>query len=441
MKKLLLLLCLLPLTMRGANPTYTSFDPTVFGSNNLSLSLTNGFRATNENHVGTAKFNNGTIQDVNTVEALEYAMDNGAGAILMGDGNGGFDFGFGASLGVLDANGNLYVAGQITTSLLAVTNTGDNSVGYIGAQGGGTLLLNTPLVKAGTALEVDGTSYFSGNVTNAGTAYFVPSGPYFISDGGSGDFAISGPGGNFLDLNADGSFAMGPLGTFGTAPDGAITLIGGSSEFNADNSFSLGNAIAADSAGNVKFGQELQNHGGSFIVDSSGTNKAVSYFATGTPGFRGSIASSGFTNTGGFASTNGSSSLSMPDGTTVRFGGFLESTLNHIILQDGNGIKTANAGNDISVTSGATFIGNGAGITNAVLALQAGTTNVTLVATALTFFWQTPFPDDRYNVTLTGEGVNIPVYNVSSRTGASFTTSALTFTGTIEVTGVRRTQP
>lgn len=87
------------------------------------------------------------------------------------------------------------------------------------------------------------------------------------------------------------------------------------------------------------------------------------------------------------------------------------------------------------------FIGDGGGLTNFVAAVQAGTESVTVLGTAITVTFVTPFPDANYNAALTPIGVAIPAYYIASQTANGFTTSAVTLTGTVGWTAIRRTEP
>lgn len=91
MKKLLLILVLLPWALHAATPSFSSFNPHQFASNNLVLSLTNGVTVTNLLNAGTLVVSDGTGNetDINssTVQTLGYFLTGGGG--LMTDGAGG----------------------------------------------------------------------------------------------------------------------------------------------------------------------------------------------------------------------------------------------------------------------------------------------------------------------------------------------------------------
>ena len=89
------------------------------------------------------------------------------------------------------------------------------------------------------------------------------------------------------------------------------------------------------------------------------------------------------------------------------------------------------------------FSGNAGGLTNLVLvaSLQAGTIAVSLNQQPLTFTWANPWVDAKYNIVITGQGTNMPAYNIASQTATSFTTSPISVKGTLQVMGIHRTQP
>jgi hypothetical protein len=89
------------------------------------------------------------------------------------------------------------------------------------------------------------------------------------------------------------------------------------------------------------------------------------------------------------------------------------------------------------------FSGNAGGLTNLVLvsSLQAGTITVSLNQQPVTFTWANPWVDANYNIVITGQGTNMPAYNIASQTATSFTTSPISVKGTLQVMGIHRTQP
>lgn len=349
-------------------------------------------------------------------------------------------------LGVADnidiGGGTLFVA------QVAYTNIGDNSVGYIANTGDGVIGVNTPVLHVFNALQADGPVISPSTIlTNADTSR------WWATNWGNGEIALvaedgaprifSGETVGFLKVGANNRFYA----------DTAQTIIVNEhnrnvASFTDNNTIisgpaGIGNALNWDTSGHLALsvfnsGSEIRvmtiapalllledsYSGGHIRLNSDGfeiksINNGKTYFeaystGTGYKDFNGTFRS---------VATPNATFMTSPDGGTL--------------LYASNSLNVAVG--DFTVTGVATA--NGAGVTNLVQALQAGTESVTVIGVAITVTFATPFPDANYNAALTPIGVAIPAYYIASQTANGFTTSAVTLTGTVGWTAIRRTEP
>lgn len=336
--------------------------------------------------------------------------------------------------------------GTLFVAQVAYTNIGDNSVGYIANTGDGVIGVNTPVLHVFNALQADGPVISPSTIlTNADTSR------WWATNWGNGEIALvaedgaprifSGETVGFLKVGANNRFY---------ADDTQTTII---NQHNLNAlSFTDNNTIIYGPGG-----QEVANWttGGHLTISTINSGSSVSaltfnpglilledhysgaHIRLNTDGFEVSsldgknIFEAYDTATGYKDSTGTFRSVATPNAT------FMTSPDGGTLLYSSNSLNVAVG--DFTVTG--TVTANGAGVTNLVQALQAGTESVTVLGAAITVTFATPFPDANYNAALTPIGVAIPAYYIASQTANGFTTSAVTLTGTVGWTAVRRTEP